>query len=93
MTYNMFLYVFGVQHQLWHTKDAIREDFERLHQLLYNEEEAMLAALNEEQTLKKQLMKDKIEKMNAEIVSLSRLITELRGNLDSGDIQFLQVSS
>lgn len=85
--------MFGVQRQVWHTKNVIKEDFEHLHQLLYDEEEAMLAALNEEQTQKKQLMKDKIEKMNAEISSLSRLITELRGNLDSGDIQFLQVSS
>ncbi|XP_056089090.1 E3 ubiquitin-protein ligase TRIM35-like [Rhinichthys klamathensis goyatoka] len=77
-------------HQVRHTKDVIREDFKHLHQLLYDEEEGMLAALNEEQTQKKQLMKDKIEKINAETLSLSGLITELRGNLDSGEIQFLQ---
>jgi len=53
----------------------------------------MLAALNEEQTQKKQILKDEIEKINAETLSLSGLIRELRGNLDSGDIQFLQVSS
>lgn len=87
----MFLYVFGVQHQVWHTKNIIKKDFKHLHQLLYDEEKAMLAALYKEKTQKTQLIKDKIEKMNDEILSLSKMIRELRGNLDSGDIQFLQV--
>lgn len=52
----------------------------------------MLAALNEEKTQKTQLMKDKIEKMTEEILSLSRTIRELRAKFDSGDVQFLQVS-
>ncbi|XP_077069997.1 zinc-binding protein A33-like isoform X2 [Siphateles boraxobius] len=78
------------KHQVCHTKGIMREDFERLHQLLYDEEIAMLAALNEEKKQKKQLLEDKIEKRNAEILSLSGLIKDFRGNLDSGDIQFLQ---
>ncbi len=52
----------------------------------------MLAALSEEKTQKTQLMKDKIEKMTEEILSLSRTIRELRAKFDSGDVQFLQVS-
>lgn len=52
----------------------------------------MLAALNEEKTLKTQLMKDNIKKMTEEILSLSRTIGELRAEFDSGDVQFLQVS-
>lgn len=87
----MFLYAFGVQHQVRHTKSVIKKDFKYLHQLLYDEENAMLAALNMEKTQKTQLMKDKIEKMDNESLSLSSLITKLRDHLDSGDIQFLQV--
>ncbi|XP_051721861.1 E3 ubiquitin-protein ligase TRIM35-like isoform X3 [Ctenopharyngodon idella] len=77
-------------HQAWHTENVIKKDFKHLHQLLYDEEKAMLAALNEEKKQKTEIMKDKIEKMNDEVLSLSKTITELRGNLDSGDIQFLQ---
>ncbi|KAG1947901.1 tripartite motif-containing protein 35-like [Pimephales promelas] len=79
-----------ISHQVLHTKNVIRKNFKHLRQLLYDEEQAMLAALNEEQTQKKQILKDEIEKINAETLSLSGLIRELRGNLDSGDIQFLQ---
>lgn len=84
--------MFGVQHQVWHTANVIKKDFKHLHKLLYDEEKAMLAALNEEKTQKTQLMKDKIEKMNDEVLSLSKTIGELRDHLDSGDIHFLQVS-
>ncbi|KAF4103134.1 zinc-binding protein A33-like isoform X1 [Onychostoma macrolepis] len=77
-------------HQVWHTENVIKKDFKHLHQLLYDEEKAMLAALNEEKSLKAQLMKEKIEKMTEEILSLSRTIRELRAKFDSGDVQFLQ---
>ncbi|XDV40365.1 hypothetical protein PO909_009458 [Leuciscus waleckii] len=77
-------------HQVWHTENVIKKDFKHLHQLLYDEEKAMLAALYTEKTEKTQLIKDQIEEMNDEILSLSEIIRELRGNLDSGDIQFLQ---
>ncbi len=52
----------------------------------------MLAALKEEKSQKTQLLKDNIEKMTEEILSLSRTIIELRDKFDSGDVQFLQVS-
>ncbi len=52
----------------------------------------MLAALNEEKSQKTQLLKDNIEKMTEEILSLTRTIRELRDKFDSGDVQFLQVS-
>ncbi|XP_058602918.1 zinc-binding protein A33-like isoform X2 [Onychostoma macrolepis] len=78
------------KHQVWHTENVIKKDFKHLHQLLYDEEKAMLAALNEEKSLKAQLMKEKIEKMTEEILSLSRTIRELRAKFDSGDVQFLQ---
>ncbi|KAL0171931.1 hypothetical protein M9458_032242, partial [Cirrhinus mrigala] len=76
---------------LWHTENVIKKDFKHLHQLLYDEEKAVLAALSEEKNQKTQLMKDKIEKMSEEILSLSKTISELTAKLDSEDIQFLQV--
>lgn len=92
MTYHVFVYVFGVQLQAFHTRSVIKKDFKHLHQLLYDEEKAMLAALYEETTQKTKLMKDNIVKMDDEVLSLSKTISELRGHLDSGDIQFLKVS-
>ncbi|XP_067250913.1 E3 ubiquitin-protein ligase TRIM35-like [Chanodichthys erythropterus] len=79
-----------IRHQALHTANVIKKDFKHLHQLLYDEEKAMLAALNEEKTQKTQLMKDKIETMNDEVLSLSKTIRELTDHLDSGDIHFLQ---
>lgn len=82
-----------VQHQVRHTENVIKKEFNHLHQLLYNDEKAMLAALNKELKEKTQLINNKMKKMNKEILSLSRTITEMRNYLGGGDIQFLQVSS
>ncbi|XP_016333360.1 nuclear factor 7, brain-like [Sinocyclocheilus anshuiensis] len=67
-----------------------KRTFKHLHQLLYDEEKAMLAALRKEKNQKTQLMKSKMEKINEELFSLPKTIKELRGKLDSGDVQFLQ---
>uniref|UniRef100_A0A8C1Z4Z7 Uncharacterized protein n=1 Tax=Cyprinus carpio TaxID=7962 RepID=A0A8C1Z4Z7_CYPCA len=80
------------KHQASHTENSIRKDFKHLHQLLYDEEKAMLAALRKEKNQKTQLMKNKIVKINEEILSLPKTIKELRDKLHSGDVQFLQVS-
>ncbi|XP_067304673.1 zinc-binding protein A33-like [Pseudorasbora parva] len=79
-----------ISHQARHTENAIRENFRHLHQRLHDEEKAMLTALNEETAQKTKFVKDKIEKMKDDMASLSKLITELRNNLDIGDILFLQ---
>ncbi|XP_073703881.1 zinc-binding protein A33-like [Garra rufa] len=84
------LQVEHISHQFWHTENIIKKDFKHLHQLLYDEEKAMLDALKEEKNHKTQLMKDKIKKMSDEILSLSKTLTELRGKLDGGDVPFLQ---
>lgn len=89
---NIFVCVFGFQHQASHTENSIRKDFKHLHQLLYDEEKAMLAALRKEKNQKTQLMKNKIVKINEELLSLPKTIKELRDKLHSGDVQFLQVS-
>lgn len=84
--------MFGAQHQICHTVSIIKKHFKHLHQLLYDEERAMLAALRNESELKTKLIQKKIEKMNEGKLSLPKTIKELRDKLDSGEVQFLQVS-
>ncbi|XP_050986910.1 nuclear factor 7, brain isoform X1 [Labeo rohita] len=79
-----------IRHQIRHTVSIIKKDFKHLHQLLYDEERAMLAALRNESELKTKLIQKKIEKMKEEKLSLPKTIKELRDKLDSGEVQFLQ---
>ncbi|XP_063068972.1 E3 ubiquitin-protein ligase TRIM35-like [Engraulis encrasicolus] len=60
--------------QAQHTEKQIKEEFEKLHQFLRDEEAARIAALREEEEQKSQMMKEKIEKMSREISSLSDTI-------------------
>uniref|UniRef100_A0AAY4BH93 Uncharacterized protein n=1 Tax=Denticeps clupeoides TaxID=299321 RepID=A0AAY4BH93_9TELE len=66
-----------------HSKRRIKEEFEKLHQFLRDEEAARIAALREEEEQKSQMMKEKMEKMSREISSLSdtiRAVEEEMGN-------------
>ena len=62
------------QTQAQHTEKMIKEEFEKLHLFLRDEEAARIAALREEEEQKSQMMKEKIEKMSREISSLSDTI-------------------
>ncbi|XP_062391327.1 E3 ubiquitin-protein ligase TRIM35-like isoform X2 [Sardina pilchardus] len=72
------------------TEKQIKEEFERLHQFLQDEEAARIAALKEEEERKSQMMKEKIEKMNREISSLSDTIRAIEEQMGADDITFLQ---
>ncbi|KAL2080812.1 hypothetical protein ACEWY4_022665 [Coilia grayii] len=80
-----------IQSQTQHTEKQIREEFERLHQFLRDEEAARIAALREEEEQKSQMMKEKIEKMSREISSLSDTIRAIEEEMEADDITFLQV--
>ncbi|XP_076120237.1 zinc-binding protein A33-like [Alosa pseudoharengus] len=78
--------------QTQHTERQIKQEFEKLHQFLRDEEAARIVALREEEEQKRQMMKEKIEKMSREISSLSdsiRAIEEMR-HRGADDISFLQ---
>ncbi|XP_076118595.1 E3 ubiquitin-protein ligase TRIM35-like [Alosa pseudoharengus] len=80
-----------IKTQTQHTERQIKEEFEKLHQFLQDEEATRIAALREEEEQKSQMMKRKIEKMSREISSLSdtiRAIEEVVMGAD--DITFLQ---
>ncbi|XP_062391157.1 uncharacterized protein LOC134079008 [Sardina pilchardus] len=76
--------------QAQHTEKQIKEEFEKLHQFLRDEEAARIAALKKEEKQKSQMMKKKIEKMSREISSLSDTIRAIEEKMGADDITFLQ---
>ncbi|XP_062391029.1 zinc-binding protein A33-like [Sardina pilchardus] len=79
-----------IKTQTQNTEKQIKEEFEKLHQFLRDEEAARIAALREEEEQKSQMMKEKIEKMSREISSLSDTIRAIEEEMKADDITFLQ---
>ncbi|KAG5283072.1 hypothetical protein AALO_G00037990 [Alosa alosa] len=79
-----------VKTQTQHTEKQIKEEFEKLHQFLQDEEAARMAALREEEEQKSQMMKEKIKKMSRAISSLSKKIRAIEEKMGADDITFLQ---
>ncbi|XP_017542704.2 tripartite motif-containing protein 35-like [Pygocentrus nattereri] len=79
-----------IKTQAQHTERQIKEEFEKLHQFLRDEEAARIAALKEEEEQKSQMMRKKIEEMNGEISALSDTIRNIEKEMEAGDILFLQ---
>ncbi|XP_062391074.1 E3 ubiquitin-protein ligase TRIM35-like [Sardina pilchardus] len=79
-----------IKTQAQHTEKQIKQDFEKLHQFLRDEEAARIAALREEEWRKSQMMKEKIEKMSREISSLSDTIRSITEKMGADDVTFLQ---
>ncbi|CAB1334088.1 unnamed protein product, partial [Coregonus sp. 'balchen'] len=76
--------------QAQHTERQIKEDFEKLHLYLQEEEKVRIAVLREEEKQKSQKMKEKIEEMSREISSLSDTIRAIEEELGAESISFLQ---
>ncbi|KAK3568971.1 hypothetical protein QTP86_021382, partial [Hemibagrus guttatus] len=76
--------------QAQHTERQIKEQFEKLHQFLRDEEAVRIAALREEEEQKSQMMKEKIEKLSRDISSLSDTIRAIEEEMRAEDILFLQ---
>ncbi|XP_063041081.1 zinc-binding protein A33-like [Engraulis encrasicolus] len=79
-----------IKAQVHNTERQIKEEFEKLHQFLRDEEAARIAALREEEEQKSQMMKEKIEKMSREISSLSESIRAIEEEMEADDVTFLQ---
>ncbi|XP_063069960.1 zinc-binding protein A33-like [Engraulis encrasicolus] len=79
-----------ITNQVQHTEKQIKQEFEKLHQFLRDEEAARIAALREEEGRKSQMMKEKIEKMSREISSLSDTIRAIEEEMEADDVTFLQ---
>ncbi|XP_026163812.1 tripartite motif-containing protein 35-like [Mastacembelus armatus] len=76
--------------QARHTEKQIKEQFQKLHQFLQEEEEARITALREEEEQKSQMMKDKIKALSREITALSDTIRATEEELKAEDVSFLQ---
>ncbi|XP_018586702.2 zinc-binding protein A33-like [Scleropages formosus] len=79
-----------IKNQQQNTERQIKEQFEKLHQFLKDEETARIAELREEEEHKSDTMKEKIEKMTQEISSLSGTIRAIERELGAEDVSFLQ---
>ncbi|XP_076119142.1 zinc-binding protein A33-like [Alosa pseudoharengus] len=79
-----------IKSQTQNTEKQIKEEFEKLHQFLRDEEAARIAALREEEEQKSQMMKEKIKKMNREFSSLSDTIRAIEEKMGADDDTFLQ---
>ncbi|XP_062389645.1 zinc-binding protein A33-like [Sardina pilchardus] len=75
------------------TERQIKEEFEKLHQFLRDEEAEKIAALRKEEKEKSEMMKKEIEKISRDIASLSDAIrnTEDAMDVEDDDITFLKV--
>ncbi|XDV12218.1 hypothetical protein PO909_000931, partial [Leuciscus waleckii] len=76
--------------QTEHTERQIKQQFEKLHQFLRDEEEATITALREEEEQKKQMMKEKLEEMNTHISALSHTIKDMEDMMKASDVCFLK---
>ncbi|XP_060731897.1 nuclear factor 7, brain-like [Tachysurus vachellii] len=76
--------------QAQHTEHQIKEQFEKLHQFLRDEEAVRIAALREEEEQKSQMMKEKIKKLRRDISSLSDTIRAIEEEMRAEDVLFLQ---
>ncbi|KAL0198685.1 hypothetical protein M9458_007225, partial [Cirrhinus mrigala] len=68
----------------------IKQQFEKLHQFLRDEEEATITALREEEEQKKQMMKEKLEEINRHISALSHTIKDTEEMMETNDVCFLK---
>ncbi|XP_030631810.1 zinc-binding protein A33 [Chanos chanos] len=79
-----------IRRQAQHSVRLIKEDFEKLHQFLRDEETAVLLALKEEEEQKSQKMKDKMERLVRDIASLQDIINTTEETMSSDDLMFLK---
>lgn len=80
------------QTQAAESEKAIREEFDKLHSFLVEEERNRLKALRQEEEVKKQVMSEKLKSLTEQIESLSATISDVELTLKENDLPFLMVS-
>lgn len=76
------------------TKEAeaqIKQEIERLHQVLNEEETTRINALYREENEKKMIMNERIEIITRDISALAELIQSVKREMGAEDLTFLQV--
>uniref|UniRef100_H3CM49 Tripartite motif containing 35-12 n=1 Tax=Tetraodon nigroviridis TaxID=99883 RepID=H3CM49_TETNG len=78
-----------IQTQAVENEKAIREEFEKLHSFLVEEERNRLKVLRQEEEIKKQVMTEKLKTLTEKIESLSATISDVETTLKEKDLPFL----
>ncbi|MBN3314866.1 TRI35 protein, partial [Atractosteus spatula] len=76
--------------QAYQTVRQIKEEFDKLHKFLEDEEAARIVALRDEEERKSQMMRKKIQNITREILSLSHTIIAISDDIRANDESFLQ---
>ncbi|XP_033491780.1 zinc-binding protein A33-like isoform X1 [Epinephelus lanceolatus] len=79
-----------IQSQAYQSEVAIKEEFEKLHLFLKEEENTRLKVLKQEEEIKTQVMRQKLENIKDQIKTLSFTISEIETALKVRDLPFLQ---
>ncbi|XP_077451715.1 zinc-binding protein A33-like [Stigmatopora argus] len=78
-----------IQRQADENNRAIREEFQKLHTFLFEEEESRLKLLAQEVEVKVKVMSLKLQSMETQIRSLSDVISDTEKRLEGDDLSFL----
>ncbi|XP_042352569.1 zinc-binding protein A33-like [Plectropomus leopardus] len=79
-----------IQSQAYQNEVAIKEEFEKLHLFLREEEKSRLKVLKQEEEIKTQVMCVKLEDIKDQIKTLSSTISDIEAALKANDLPFLQ---
>lgn len=85
---NLFILL---QAQTQEAEKQIKEEFQRLIQILKNEEESRITALKAEETENRKILEEKIESISHDISNLGELIQSVKREMGAEDLTFLQV--
>lgn len=83
--------MFNCQDQALQTQTLIKDQFEQLHEVLYQEESERIAAVKREEEVRITEMKDKIKELSAETQILRETISVIQDQLKEDDILLLKV--
>ncbi|XP_003967633.1 zinc-binding protein A33-like [Takifugu rubripes] len=78
-----------IQNQAAENEEAIREEFDKLHKFLVEEERHRLKVLRQEEEVKKQVMSEKLKTLTEEIQNLSANVGDIEMALKEKDLPFL----
>uniref|UniRef100_A0AAQ6AFD7 Zinc-binding protein A33-like n=1 Tax=Amphiprion ocellaris TaxID=80972 RepID=A0AAQ6AFD7_AMPOC len=79
-----------IQTQVFQNETAIKAEFEKLHQFLWEEEKTRLKVLKQEEETKIQVMCKKLEDIDGQIKTLSSTISDTEAALTVEDLPFLK---
>ncbi|XP_060933373.1 zinc-binding protein A33-like [Limanda limanda] len=79
-----------IQTQALQNEKAIKEEFQKLHQFLWEEEKKRLKLLKQEEEVRTQVMCEKLENIKDQIRGVESIITDIEGALRGEELKFLK---